>query len=180
VPDFLPCGEARRLARRGFALARSGALRHAAIGRGKTRQHRRDVRGDLVRWIDPASPSAAEARVLARIERLRRALNERLQLGAFELELHWALYPPGARYRRHVDQPRGGGARVASLVLYLNEAWHPGDGGALRLHLARRPVIDVWPEAGTLAVFRSEGVPHEVLVARRPRLALTGWLRRRA
>jgi SM-20-related protein len=179
VPDFVPRAECARLARRGFALARAGALRPASIGRGDERQRRPEIRGDLVRWIDPGAATRGEARLLARIERLRRVLNERLQLGAFELELHWALYPPGAAYARHVDQPRGGRARVVSLVLYLNEAWTAADGGALRLHCDGGPV-DVLPQGGALAAFRSEGLPHEVLAARRERLALTGWLRRRA
>jgi SM-20-related protein len=175
----VPPGERARLARRGFALARAGALRPAAIGRGTTRALRADVRGDLVRWIDPAAPSRGEARVLARIERLRQALNRRLLLGAFELELHWALYPPGTRYARHVDQPRGRDARVVSLVLYLNDGWSEADGGALRLHPDAAGPIDVLPRGGTLVAFPSEGLAHEVLVARRERLALTGWLRRR-
>lgn len=137
------------------------------------------MRGDLVRWIDPAQPTRAEARVLARLERLRLALNERLFLGAFTLELHWALYPPGSAYARHVDQPRGGRERVVSIVLYLNEDWRTADGGALRLHHQTEGAVDVLPRAGTLAAFRSEGLAHEVCVARRARLALTGWMRRR-
>ena len=117
--------------------------------------------------------------MLARIERLRSGLNERLQLGAFELELHWALYPPGTRYALHVDQPRGSRARIVSLVLYLNEDWTAHDGGALRLHLGAGDTRDVLPRGGTLVAFASEGLAHEVLAARRERLALTGWLRRR-
>jgi SM-20-related protein len=175
----VPPAERARLARRGLALARRGALRPAAIGRGADRRRRADIRGDLVRWIDPASASRGEARVLARIERLRRGLNERLQLGAFELELHWTLYPPGAHYARHVDQPRGRRARVVSLVLYLNAGWTPRDGGALRLHLGAGDTRDVLPRGGTLVAFASDDVPHEVLAPRRERLALTGWLRRR-
>jgi SM-20-related protein len=179
IPDFLPRSERTRLARRGLALARAGALRPAAVGRGGARRQRPEIRGDLVRWIDPSTATRGEARLLDRIERLRRGLNERLQLGAFELELHWALYPPGARYVRHTDALRGSAARVVSLVLYLNEAWSAADGGALRLHGAAG-AVDVLPHGGTLVAFRSEGVAHEVLVARRERLALTGWLRRRA
>lgn len=179
VPEFLPRSERAQLARRGHALARAGALRPAAIGRGGERQRRPEIRGDLVRWIERACAARCETRVLARIERLRLGLNRRLQLGAFDLELHWALYPPGAAYARHVDQPRGSDARVVSLVLYLNEGWRAADGGALRLYAAGG-AIDVLPEAGTLVAFRSEGLPHEVLPARRERLALTGWLRRRA
>ena len=55
---------------------------------------------------------------------------------------------------------------------------NPADGGALRLYLASGE-LDVWPEAGTLVLFRSADVLHEVLVNRRERLSLTGWFRRR-
>ena len=106
-PGFLPRGECARLARRGRALWRRGALREAAIGRGAARERRPEIRGDFVRWIDPAAATRGEAALLARVERLRVALNRSLQLGAFDLELHWALYPPGAHYARHLDRFRG-------------------------------------------------------------------------
>ncbi len=35
------------------------------------------------------------------------------------------------------------------------------------------------PQLGTLAVFLSANLPHEVLPATRERLSLTGWFRRR-
>jgi SM-20-related protein len=176
----VPPGEAARLARRGLALWRRGALRAATVGSGAGRAQRPEIRGDLVRWIDPAAPSRGEARVLARIEALRRAANARLFLGAFDLELHWALNPPGARYARHRDRPRGRDARVLSVIVYLNPDWRAGDGGALRLHLDGGDAYDVAPRAGTLVAFASERFEHEVLPARRERLALTGWLRSRA
>jgi SM-20-related protein len=179
-PSFLPRGECTRLARRGHALWRRGAMRAAATGRGPERVRRPEIRGDFVRWIDPADATRGEAALLARFEMLRAALNRSLQLGAFELELHWALYPPGAHYARHCDRLRGSRARVVSLVLYLNEAWQPRDGGALRLHLDANATCDVAPRAGTLVAFLSDRFEHEVLPARRERLSVTGWLRQRA
>jgi SM-20-related protein len=133
-----------------------------------------------MRWIDPVRATRGEAVLLARIERLRAALNRSLQLGVFELELQWALYPPGAHYARHLDAFRGDRARLVSLVLYLNEAWQPSDGGALRLHLDTGSHRDVAPHAGTLVAFLSDRFEHEVLSATRERLSLAGWLRRRA
>ena len=67
---------------------------------------------------------------------------------------------------------------MVSCSLYLNPGWSAGDGGLLRLHLNARPV-DVPPRAGTLVLFRSDTVRHEVLPATRPRFSLTGWFRRR-
>jgi len=69
---------------------------------------------------------------------------------------------------------------VLSCVLYLNDAWLPEHGGALRMHFDDRSPVDVLPEAGTLVAFLSAQLDHEVLPATRPRLALTGWYRRRA
>ena len=64
-------------------------------------------------------------------------------------------------------------------MLYLNESWSAGDGGALRLHLPAGQQ-DVLPRAGTLVAFLSGRFEHEVLPARRERLSLTGWFTRRA
>jgi SM-20-related protein len=71
---------------------------------------------------------------------------------------------------------------VLSIALYLNADWRAEDGGALRLYLeaaGRAPYADIAPVGGTLVAFRSERFPHAVLPARRERLSLTGWFRRR-
>jgi SM-20-related protein len=110
-------------------------------------------------------------------------LNRELQLGLFELEAHFAAYPPGAFYRRHRDQQTGSNIRVVSCVLYLNSDWKGADdGGQLRLYLDSEQSAnyqDVPPEGGTLVCFMSERFWHEVLPASRLRLSLTGWFRRR-
>jgi SM-20-related protein len=178
-PGFVPRGECARLARRGRTLWQRGALREAATGRGVEQQRQPGIRGDRIRWIDPSIATRGETALLARIERLRIALNQSLQLGAFDLEMQWALYPRGAHYARHLDVFRGTRARVVSLVLYLNETWQPGDGGALRLHLDAATQRDVTPLAGTLVAFLSDRFEHEVLPARRERLSIAGWLRQR-
>ena len=159
----------------------AGAFRSAGVGRdGRVETA---VRGDETLWLDEAGASPALHVVLARLEGLREAVNRDLQLGAVEVELHFAVYPAGAAYAVHVDRFRDDDARVLSLVLYLNEAWEAADGGALRLHLGAGPgarYVEVVPRGGTLAVFLADRFPHEVLPARRERLSLAGWFRRRA
>ena len=157
----------------------AGAFRSAGVGR--ERRVATAVRGDEILWLDQASASAAQRAVLGRLESLRDASNRELHLGAVELELHFAVYPAGSAYAVHVDRFRDEDSRVLSLVLYLNEAWSETDGGELRLYLgAGAQFIDVVPRGGTLVVFLSERFPHEVLPARRERLSLAGWFRRRA
>jgi SM-20-related protein len=113
-------------------------------------------------------------------EQLRTDLNRTLYLGLDGFESHFAHYPPGAFYRKHVDAFKDSGNRVLSLVVYLNPDWSPVDGGQLVLYdhagseLGRFP-----PTMGTVAVFFSERFPHEVLTTTRDRYSIAGWFRRR-
>jgi SM-20-related protein len=177
--DVLPPATRAALRRRVESLDAAGALRPAAVGRGDARGLHADVRGDRIRWLDEASQHADEAAALARLDALRVACNRALMTGLAEYEGHYALYPPGASYARHRDCFRDDDTRVLSCVLYLNEGWRREDGGALRLFVDGGRMVDVWPEGGTLVAFLSARFDHEVLPARRPRLALTGWFRRR-
>jgi SM-20-related protein len=161
-----------------WRLWRDGRFRPASVGQGGDRALRPDVRGDQLLWIDPEVASPALDAYLAAMEALRRGLNSELFLGLEALEAQLAVFPPGAFYRRHLDRFARSGDRAISAVLYLNAGWRPQDGGALRLHLDEGPV-DVVPEMGTLAVFRSDSVWHEVLETAAPRLSATGWFRRR-
>jgi SM-20-related protein len=102
-------------------------------------------------------------------------LNRESFLGLLELELHYAAYPPGAGYARHVDQPRGKATRKVSLVLYLNRDWSPDAGGELRIFGAEESSRDVQPLAGRLVCFLTAGQEHCVRAATRERLSLTGW-----
>lgn len=182
VPEAVPVREWRALARESRSLHHTGAFRHAGVGRGASFRIEPETRSDHVRWIDPARPSRAQARWLSRVESLRLCLNERLMLGLFDFETHLAVYPPGARYRTHLDRFSDASHRIVSLILYLNDAWQPEDGGALRLHLeapGRAPWRDVLPVGGTLVVFLSGEVCHEVLPSPRERLSVVGWLTRR-
>jgi SM-20-related protein len=159
--------------------AAAGAFRPAGIGRGANRVERNDIRGDRISWLDAHALSAPERSLWNALEGLRSALNARMFLGLFSLEAHYAVYPPGAFYARHLDRFRDDGARVLSWVLYLNEHWSPDDGGALRIHVGESDAHDVRPEGGTLACFIADGFEHEVLPAKRERLSIAGWFRRR-
>jgi SM-20-related protein len=161
---LLQCAQARQ-ARGDFAAARVGS---------PGAQRREDIRGDFTCWLrEPLYP--AERSLLDQLEELRLELNREATLGLFELELHYARYPPGAGYARHVDQPLGTSQRRVSLVLYLNVDWQPPDGGVLRLHEGGDRTLDIEPLGGRLVCFLTPGRVHEVLTARRERLSISGW-----
>ncbi len=179
-PDWLAAPLVAALADEARALRAAGAFRAAGVGRERRRAP--ELRGDELVWLEPATASAAQRAVLDRLEELRCELNRECLLGLFELEAHLAAYPPGAGYPTHLDRLRDDDARVLSIVLYLNPGWRAQDGGALRLYLeaaGRAPYADVAPVGGTLVAFLSDRFPHAVLPARRERLSLTGWFRKR-
>lgn len=183
VPDALPPQLVTALRAELRAQDAAGGFHAAGIGRGAGQQVEQRIRGDRIAWLEPAWPAAAG--YLELMDTLRLALNRECFLGLAEYEAHYACYQPGSFYRRHVDRhagPAGGGQgqRVISTVCYLNEpGWPAGAGGELVLYPEDSEPVQVLPEAGTLVVFRSDSIPHEVLAGRRERLSIAGWMRTR-
>jgi SM-20-related protein len=180
LPDAWPSGDVEALRLDALAGRGEGTFSPAGVGRGEQHEVRSEVRQDLVRWLDPLAPSPPEALWWQCLETLRGELNRHLFLSLVEAEAHYAIYPAGAFYRRHLDRFRAHDARTISCLLYLNEAWTPEYGGILRLYPPDGgTAIDVLPVGGTVVLFRSDTVEHEVLPALRPRLSIACWLRRR-
>ena len=175
---FLAASQVRALAECARLRRVRGDFGAARIGGGRSLQRREDIRGDSICWITPPLWPVEQA-LLERLEQLRLELNREAGLGLFELELHYAWYPPGAGYARHVDQPQGRAQRRVSLVLYLNEDWTPAAGGELRIFGGADGHRDIEPRAGRLACFLTPGREHEVLPTQRDRLSISGWYRTR-
>src|SRR5256885_7027340 len=133
LPHFFSGADVAALHARLRELDARGELRAAGVG--EARHAVPDLRGDRTRWIDPGAADARERIALDALEALRIAINSTTYAGLFDLECHYAIYPPGARYRRHSDCLRDDDARVLSVVLYLNEDWRPADGGELMLYV---------------------------------------------
>lgn len=98
--------------------------------------------------------------------------------------------PDGAHYVAHRDNHGNtlSDRRCFTLILYLNDPdWDmERDGGALRAYVgadttdqegnSARKIVDICPKGGTLVMFRSRVLLHEVLPAHRRRWALSVWI----
>ena len=155
----------------------AGSYMDAGVGRGTGFVRTEFVRTDGICWINDGWEGAGPW--LNWTAGLQRVLNQRLFLGLFSFESHFAHYPPGAYYKRHYDAFRGEANRVLSVVTYLNPGWGGADGGELVLYAVAsdRDGIKVVPLYGTIVVFLSEQFPHEVLPAARDRYSVAGWYR---
>ena len=149
----------------------------AGIGRAGQFHQNEFVRTDEICWIQ--GTAAVTTAWLNWMDCLKVYLNKRLFLGLFSYESHFAHYPPGSFYKRHLDAFQGESNRVLSTVFYLNSDWGVFDGGELLIYPPgdQQEVVTVTPLAGTMVIFLSEEFPHEVLPAQRDRFSIAGWFR---
>lgn len=140
------------------------------------------VRGDEIMWLDNTTAAPVEKAFLLRISEFVSYINQTCYLGLRDVEFHYARYPVGAFYKRHLDQFRSDSRRKLSVICYLNTDWHEVDGGQLALYLPGatgepEQQIIISPIGGRLVCFESGLLPHEVLPATHERLSVTGWLK---
>lgn len=179
--DLFPSELVSRLRSECLEQWRAGGFHPASVGRGGEQQVREAVRGDRILWLDRDGGGEGQRAYFAFLEAYREALNRGLYLGLNDFEGHFALYPPGKGYGRHLDRFQGSSERTVTAILYLNDDWQEGDGGNLRLYLEEgenAPWLDQPPTAGTFVTFLAERFWHEVLPAHRERMSLTGWFKR--
>ncbi len=181
VDDFINEDFRKALLDEQINLVNQGKFRHAAVGKGGQKQVRTEIRSDEVLWIDADDLSPLQAAYWDKIDEIRQALNRRCFLGLKSFEGHFARYPIGSFYKRHLDQFQAVPHRVVTVILYLNDSWTPEDEGALRMYFPQgdgtERIEDVLPIGGRLVVFLSGEIPHEVLPTKKERISITGWLR---
>ncbi|MET0355341.1 MAG: 2OG-Fe(II) oxygenase [Cellvibrio sp.] len=165
-----------------FNQLREEEFKAAGVGRQSDFQVQDAIRSDKILWIIPEG-STITTEFLQWMESLRVGINRRLFMGLFDYESHFAHYPAGAFYKKHVDAFRATKAgqvnRVLSTVLYLNETWQSYNGGELVIYAqdGEQALEKVLPEFGRFVIFLSEKFPHEVLPANCSRKSIAGWFR---
>jgi len=156
-----------------------GKFKKAGIGTANQFQINTDIRGDEIKWIDETNLSPANQIYITQIQAMMRFFNRTLFLSLKDFECHFAHYPSGTFYKRHLDLLKLSDHRILSFVLYLNPNWKNTDGGELLLYSnenGTEKTMTVDPVLGRLVVFRSEIVEHEVALAHKSRHSITGWM----
>ncbi|WP_339916285.1 2OG-Fe(II) oxygenase [Yeosuana marina] len=158
-------------------------FKKAAIGNKLNETIVKSIRGDVILWIDETKNDASELLFFNKINDLIAYLNKTCFLGILHKEFHYALYPQGTFYKRHIDTFENDDRRKLSFVCYLNEdGWLPENGGELVLYLNENnePVEKViYPIPGRVVIFESQLIEHEVKPVNKERLSITGWLKTR-
>lgn len=142
----------------------------------ETPTENKSVRSDVIYWLDRKHNTTHENDFFDLVDAFVNHLNNSCYTGITGYEFHYALYEKGTFYKKHMDQFRNNESRKYSMIMYLNEGWQVGDGGELNIHHADR-VQSISPVNGKSVFFKSNELEHEVLMAHKPRMSITGWLK---
>ena len=175
--QFLSSGLAMKLQRNLISLEQEDRMKTAGIGNHTISDSLQQVRGDKIFWIDNDTKDVAERAFLDQIDAFIIYLNNSCYTGINAYEFHYALYETGSSYRRHRDQFLNNTDRKFSLINYLNADWLEEEGGELCIFQEGR-TIKILPKMQKAVFFNSDISEHEVLRSSRPRMSITGWLKR--
>ncbi len=175
--DLFDAAFLKELLQEELLLFKSGKFKQAGIGKGTEHKVLTEIRSDHVHWIDEENPSELQQLFLEQMEELKLFLNREFFLGLKELEFHFAVYPEGSFYKKHVDRFQRDSGRTISCVLYLNQVWTEEDGGQLRIHSDSTNLTDIVPVFGRFVCFKSDETEHEVLPTIKERYSITGWMK---
>ena len=180
VNDFFSSEETLILRDSLFAKYEAEKFRKSAIGNRLNEEIDNSIRGDFILWIDEKNANEAEILFFQKINDLINYLNQTCFLGILHKEFHYAVYPEGTFYKRHLDTFQNDDRRKLSIVCYLNENnWLPENGGELTIYTETN-ALDILPLPGRLVIFESQILEHEVKVVKASeRLSITGWLKTR-
>lgn len=180
VDNFFTTEEVEALRYSLLAKYDADRFKKSAIGNRTNEEIDRTIRGDFILWIDETVANNAEAIFFAKINEMVAYLNRTCFLGILHKEFHYAVYPQGTFYKRHLDTFQNDDRRKLSIVCYLNEDnWLPENGGELAIY-TQKENLDVLPLPGRIVIFESQILEHEVKVVKASeRLSITGWLKTR-
>ncbi len=179
IDDFLDQSTYQELYVLATQLAQQEAFYPAKIGQKSQTQQNQSIRKDHIYWLDELPNNDAVCRYLQQIAALMKSLNQNLFLGLQEHELHFAVYSPGAFYKKHIDQFHTTKTRKISCVYYLNPTWDVSYGGKLNLYSKNDTELQAIQPLGNRFVCFDSTLPHEVERTTQTRYSITGWLKTR-
>lgn len=156
-------------------------FKKSAIGNRTNEVIEKAIRGDFILWIDEQKADRAESIFFTKINNLVAYLNKTCFMGILYKEFHYAVYPTGTFYKRHLDTFQNDSRRKLSIVCYLNEeSWLTTNGGELVIYKPDGSEEVIYPMPGRVVIFESQVLEHEVKkVTNDQRLSITGWLKTR-
>lgn len=156
-------------------LEQKGCFGQAAIGSKNEQKVIQEIRSDLIYWINK-NDGILQSKLHDLFLALKNLINKHCFLSLSDFEFHFAKYPKGSFYKKHLDQFDSRSNRMISVILYLNKDWKEGYGGELKIYPTNEEPNTIAPLQNRLVMFKSDALPHEVLVSNFERKSITGWM----
>ncbi|WP_304139852.1 2OG-Fe(II) oxygenase [Mesonia mobilis] len=184
IDNFFSTEEVEVLRNGLLAKYEEDQFKKSAIGNKTNELVEKEIRGDFILWLNEAEAGTVENVFFNRVNNLVDYLNRTCFMGILHKEFHYAVYPEGTFYKRHLDTFQNDGRRKLSVVCYLNdETWLEENGGELTIYVdenGEEKAIDLYPFPGRVVIFESQELEHEVQrVKHSKRFSITGWLKTR-
>jgi len=176
VENFLTPSLSNHLKDNLHVLYSQNQLLDAGTGNEIEVNHDKKIRSDKIFWLDRIHQNKYENDFFDLMDCFIIYLNQTCYTGITGYEFHYALYEKGSFYKKHFDQFRNNKKRVYSMIMYLNSDWQIGDGGELCIY-NEDDCQHISPTQGKSVFFKSDELEHEVLLANKPRMSITGWLK---
>ena len=119
IEDFFSVDEVSTLRDSLLEKYEQDAFKKAAIGNRVNESIIKSVRGDAIFWLDELKSGIPEKLFFEKINDLIRYLNRTCFMGILQKEFHYALYPKGTFYKRHIDTFQNDDRRKLSVVCYF-------------------------------------------------------------
>jgi SM-20-related protein len=174
--DFLSQDLATNLKNNLRTLYSDKQMNAAGIGNALVVDKNKLIRSDKIYWLDPRHNDSFENAFFNLIDAFVLFLNQTCYTGITGYEFHYAWYDKGAFYKRHIDQFQTNKDRAFSMIMYLNADWQAADGGEICIYHDDYTQT-IAPLNRQCVFFKSNELPHEVLMTQVPRLSITGWLK---
>lgn len=157
-------------------LQKDDLMTFAGVGNEVVMDTKQKMRGDKIYWMDKSHDNIFEQQFLFQMEGFIERLNSTCYAGINDYEFHYAVYEEGSGYKRHKDQFKNDSNRKYSLINYLNNDWLEQDGGQLMIYQNNESQT-IQPQSQTAVFFKSDEMEHEVTMANRRRMSISGWLK---
>lgn len=160
-----------------IACAKDLKFEEAKVSSGIKKNENQSIRKNSIKWITSWEENSSLKQVNTLFSEIMISLNEYFRLSIKRYESQLAIYQNGGFYKLHLDQHPGSRHRQISCCLYLNDC---DEGGELVLYKkGSKEEVDkiVTPRQGTLVLFISKDIFHEVKLVKATRYSISTWFR---
>ena len=116
IDNFFSTEEVEVLRNGLLAKYEEDQFKKSAIGNKTNELVEKEIRGDFILWLNEAEAGTVENVFFNRVNNLVDYLNRTCFMGILHKEFHYAVYPEGTFYKRHLDTFQNDGRRKRRRV----------------------------------------------------------------